>query len=357
MTINPPPTDPAPLIARKEAHLDLALQDRTRRRRKASGLQAFDFVHCALPEINLTQVDLATSLFGKPLRAPFLISSMTGGPTRAAKINRNLAIAAQELGIGLGVGSQRVALEGADQQQGKAGLGQELRALAPDITLFGNIGAAQLAGPGALARAQQAVDMIGADGIFIHLNPLQEALQPEGDTDWRGLLAGIEAVCKGLDVPVIAKEIGCGICAATAQRLVDAGVSGIDVAGAGGTSWAWIESQRHAHPSSRQFAADFADWGIPTADTIRQVRAACPHLPLIGSGGIQNGIDAAKALHLGADLVAMAGATLAPALESPDAVIDYFKHLIQQLRITCFATGSTDIAALRHAPTMAASAG
>ena len=346
MTRQITPEDKAQMVTRKEEHIDLALADRKRRDHVTTGLGSFEFVHCALPEQKLGEADLSTSFLGRKLTAPFLIGSMTGGPARAAEINRNLAIAAEELGIALAVGSQRVAIEA----DGAAGLGQELRQLCPSIPLYGNIGAVQLTGAQGADMAKRAVEMLEADGLFIHLNPLQEALQPEGDTDWRGVLAAISNVCAALDVPVIAKEIGCGISGPVARQLADAGVAAIDVAGAGGTSWAWIESQRHDDRETRRFAESFAGWGIPTADALRDVRSACPALPLIGSGGIRDGIDAAKALHLGADLIAMAGGTLSAALDSPEAVIAHFRQVIRQLSIVCFITGSADIASLRQVP-------
>jgi isopentenyl-diphosphate delta-isomerase len=295
--------------------------------------------------LHLQQIDLGTSFLGRTLRAPLLISSMTGGPARAATINRHLAEAAQALGIALGVGSQRIALEtGADH-----GLTRQLRQLAPDVPLLANIGAAQLAAGFGLEEARRAVDMLEADALIVHLNPLQEAVQPEGDRDWRGVLSAIGRLTARLDVPLVVKEVGAGISAPVARRLIEAGVAVIDVAGAGGTNWVTVEAQRARTPARKQVALAFADWGIPTAEALREVRQACPGTPLIASGGIRDGVDVAKAIRLGADLAGQAAAALPGALHSSEAVIEHFNVIIEQLRIACFCTGSADLAALRLA--------
>ncbi len=335
------------ILSRKEEHLSLALEDEKRRQGLRTGFGAFDFVHCALPEARLGDEELATVFLGRKLKAPFMIGSMTGGPRQAATINSHLAEAAAELGIAMGVGSQRVALENA----GDSGIDVNLRKIAPEIMLIGNIGGAQLVGHTGVDLAKRAIGAISADAIFVHLNPLQEALQPGGDTDWRGVLGAIERLCKSVSVPVIVKEIGCGISADVARQLAGVGVAAIDVAGAGGTSWAWIESQRQNAVEARFYADTFADWGLPAADAIREVCLACPDLPLIGSGGVRNGVDAAKAFYLGADLVSIAGGILPAALNSTDAVVSYFEKVIRQLRITCFVTGSKTHQDLRQART------
>ncbi|MFC0666710.1 type 2 isopentenyl-diphosphate Delta-isomerase [Azotobacter chroococcum] len=333
------------LAARKNDHLDIVLDPARTKRHGNTGFAAFAFEHCALPELHLQQVDLGTSFLGRPLRAPLLISSMTGGPARAATINRHLAEAAQALGIALGVGSQRIALEtGADH-----GLTRQLRQLAPDVPLLANIGAAQLAAGFGLEEARRAVDMLEADALIVHLNPLQEAVQPEGDRDWRGVLDAISHLTARLGVPLVVKEVGAGISAPVARRLVEAGVAVIDVAGAGGTNWVTVEAQRARTPARKQIALAFADWGIPTAEALCEVRQACPGTPLIASGGIRDGVDVAKAIRLGADLAGQAAAALPGALCSSEAVIEHFSVIIEQLRIACFCTGSADLAALRLA--------
>jgi isopentenyl-diphosphate delta-isomerase len=333
------------ITARKDQHLDIVLQGLGRQDEVTTGFEKIRFVHCALPELALAEVDLSCTFLNKKLAAPLLISSMTGGPSRAERINTHLAEAAETLGIAFAVGSQRIAIENA----GDAGFGRRLRRLAPTIPIYANFGAVQLAHGFGEKEAQTIVDMIAADALYLHLNPLQEALQPEGDRDWRGILDAIAKLARALPVPIIAKEIGCGISGAIARRLVDAGIAAIDVAGAGGTSWALVESERALTERDRAVARSFASWGIPTGDAIRDVRAHCVDIPLIGSGGIKDGITAAKAIRLGADLAGIAAGTLEPALISAEAVADHLNGVIDQLRIACFCTGSRDLNALRSA--------
>lgn len=334
------------LADRKNDHLDIVLDPQRARRQADAGFAALTFEHCALPELHLESVDIGTRLFGKVLAAPLLISSMTGGAARANRINRHLAEAAESLRIALAVGSQRIALE-TDAQQG---LTRELRRLAPSIPLLANFGAAQLVAGYGIDEARRAVEMIEADALIIHLNPLQEAVQPGGDREWRGVLAAIEALARQLEVPLVAKEVGAGLSGAVARRLVDAGVAVIDVAGAGGTSWAAVEAERAGGARQRAIAQAFAGWGIPTAQAIAAVRQDCPDVLLIGSGGVRDGIDAAKAIRLGADLVGQAAGVLDAALLGPEAVVEHFQILAEQLRIACFCTGSANLAKLKQAP-------
>ncbi|GAB7529990.1 type 2 isopentenyl-diphosphate Delta-isomerase [Pseudomonas sp. 3A(2025)] len=333
------------LSRRKDDHLNIVLDSLDDAHGAGSGLEALRFEHCALPELNLDDIDLSSRLLGIPLRAPLLISSMTGGAQRSTAINRHLAEAAQALGIAMGVGSQRVGLQGGSDQ----GLTAELRRLAPDIPLLGNLGAAQLLGRDGIDLARRAVDSLQADALIIHLNPLQEAVQGEGDRDWRGVLNAIARTVQGLEVPVVVKEVGAGLSASVALALVEAGVQVIDVAGQGGTSWAAVEAQRARTPADREVAMAFADWGIPTALSVVNVRQALPEVTLVASGGIRNGVDAAKALHLGADLVGQAAGVLQQATISTEAVIAHFEIMIRQLRIACFCTGSGNLATLRQA--------
>ena len=334
----------SPLSARKQDHIDAVLSGTVNARSVDAGFDQLRFEHCALPELDMQDIDLSVEFLGKRLERPFLISSMTGGHPKAAGINAVLAEAAQTLGIALGVGSQRVALSGG----GLHGTDRSLRRIAPDVALYGNVGAAQLReyGPD---HMQRAVDMIGADALIIHLNPLQEALQSNGDTRWSGLLSRLERVCAQSPVPVIVKEVGFGISAAVATRLVACGVAAIDVAGAGGTSWSAVEGWK-AHDSHRAELAElYRDWGIPTATCLRQVRAALPELPLIGSGGIRHGLDAAKAIRLGAQLVGQAGPLLRAAIDGIEPLLAHFSALEQGLRLACFATGSANLLELRQA--------
>ncbi|TFH37889.1 MAG: type 2 isopentenyl-diphosphate Delta-isomerase [Anaerolineales bacterium] len=303
-----------------------------------SGLDRYRFQHEALPEIDLDDVQTETQLFGRRLSSPILISSMTGGTADAGRINATLAEAAQATNIAMGVGSQRAALED-PTLRGTF----EIRKYAPDILLFANIGAIQLNYGYDADTCQHAVDMIQADALILHLNALQEALQTEGDTHFSGLLSKIEQVCAQLPVPVIAKEVGWGFSVDTARRLVDAGITAIDVAGAGGTSWSQVEMNRATSDTQAALAAEFVGWGIPTAEAIRRIHAALPELPIIASGGLRSGMDIAKCIALGAVLGGMAGPFLKSAVQSTEAVLDQIKLFQQTLRIAMFASGCTTL--------------
>jgi isopentenyl-diphosphate delta-isomerase len=336
------------LLRRKDEHLDIVLGGNVAARAKTTGFDAVEFEHCAMPELDMNAIDLSANFLGRRLAAPFLISSMTGGPAKAASINENLARAANALGIAFAVGSQRVAVETGEA----GGLQKRLRELMGFRPLLSNFGAAQLKGGNGLEMARRVVGMIDADALIIHLNPLQEAVQHGGNRDWAGLLPELEALVRGLEVPVIVKEVGCGISAALARRLWDAGIRIIDVAGAGGTSWAAVEAQRSPDERGRRIAETFRDWGIPTARAVLGVRQACPDAIVIASGGIKTGLDAAKAIRLGADLVGQAAGVLSAALTGEDAVIAHFQDRITELRIACFCTGSANLDHLRRAPVL-----
>lgn len=335
-----------PITSRKDQHLDVVLAGGGRHARDA-GFDAVRFVHEALPDLDHAKIDLGADFLGYRLKAPLLISSMTGGPARAEAINARLAEAAQALGIALAVGSQRGALEAAGSNVG--GLDASLRRRAPDTPILANIGAAQLVRGFGLDEARRAMEMIGADALIVHLNPLQEACQPEGDRDWWGVGAALEALIRKLEPPVVVKETGAGISAATARRLAAMGVAAIDVAGAGGANWGLIEGERATDPADKAHALAFADWGIPTAQALADVRAACPDITLIGSGGVRNGLDAAKAIRLGANIVGQAAGVLEAATVSTEAVVDHFQLVVRQLRTTCFCTGSANLAELTKA--------
>lgn len=343
----------ADIGTRKSEHLDIVLGGNAGAHAISTGFEAIRFEHSAAPELALDQIDLSTRFLGCTLAAPFLISSMTGGPERAQAINLALAEAAQHLRIGLAVGSQRIAVEGGAY----AGFTRDLRRLAPDVPILANLGAAQIRGGGGIDHARRAVGMIEADALIIHLNPLQEAVQAGGDRDWTGVLAAIERVTGALPVPVVVKEVGCGLSAGLARRLVETGVRTLDVAGAGGTSWAAVEAERAETARDKAIASAFRDWGIPTAAALVAVRAACPDATIIASGGLKSGIDAAKSIRLGADLCGFAAAILASALDGPGAVVERFEIAAEQLRIACFCTGSRDLAALRRARLLGAPSG
>lgn len=329
---------------RKREHIDTVLTKDVSSKGLTTGFEDYRFDHVALPEVDLDAVDTTTTILGKKLSAPLLISSMTGGTDVARDINLRLAEAAQSLGIAMGVGSQRAGIEDSDYAHTF-----QVRAVAPDILLFANLGAVQLNYGYTADHARRAIDMIGADALFLHLNPLQEAVQTGGDRDWAGLYDRIGAVIAALDVPVVAKEVGNGISAEVARRLVDLGVAGIDVAGAGGTSWSEVEAYRQKDPIARRVAHTFAGWGIPTAVSLNAVLAEAPGVPVFASGGIRSGIDVAKAIRLGAALVGMAAPTLGSALETATAVHDTMTATIEELRIAMFCTASPDLETLRTA--------
>jgi isopentenyl-diphosphate delta-isomerase len=334
---------------RKADHIRICLEEDVSGQGISAGFERYRFVHQALPELNLRDVDTALELWGRWMKVPLLISSMTGGTPRAEEINRNLATAAQELGLAMGVGSQRAALE-----RPELAATYQVRKYAPDIPLFANVGAVQLNYSYGVDECRRAVDMIEADALILHLNALQEAVQPEGDTNFEGLALKIEAVCKVLDVPVIAKEVGWGISGTTARLLWDAGVTAIDVAGAGGTSWSQVEAHRIASEKGRLVADAFAGWGIPTAESIVMVRGA--GIPegrkLFASGGVRNGIDVAKALALGADLGGMARPFLKAAAISAETAVKLGEVLREQLRIAMFSVGARNLEALRGTPNL-----
>lgn len=329
---------------RKREHIDTVLNEDVSSKGVTSGFEAYYFEHVALPEIDLNTVDTGCTVFGKHLSSPLLLSSMTGGTDIARDINMRLAEAAQSLGIAMGVGSQRAGIE-----EPAFANTFNVRPVAPDILLFANLGAVQLNYGYSVDQARQAVEMIDADALFLHLNPLQEAVQSGGDRNWSGLYAKIEELVKTLGTPVVAKEVGNGISGAVARRLADLGVAGIDIAGAGGTSWSEVEAYRQKDPSIRRVAHAFAGWGIPTARALIDVRAEVPDLPVLASGGIRSGIDAAKAIRLGATLAGMAAPMLGSATETAKAVSDKMAATAEELRIAMFCTGSKDLTALRSA--------
>lgn len=317
------------ILKRKTDHIELVLKQRLGAAEEESPWDHVILTHNALPEEDLRNFDLSTEFLGRQLKLPFIISSMTGGPFKAEKINAHLAEAAQELGIAMGVGSQRIAL----LSEGDNGLTNNLRKWAPDIPLYANLGAAQLRDDFSQSDVQKAVEMIAADALIIHLNCLQEFIQKDGDTNWHGLLDAIENVCAYLDVPVIAKEVGMGISVGTASRLVNAGVKAIDVAGKGGTNFIKVEAERSNDSRLQALAEIFKDWGIATPDAVRDIRADLPDIPVIASGGIRHGLDAAKAIKLGANVVAQAGPVLRAATESTQLVLDHFEFMESGLRI------------------------
>lgn len=335
------------LEERKSEHLAINLEQDVDFSQVTSGLEDYRFVHNALPEIALDDVDLRTSFLGTRLRLPLLISSMTGGTPEAKRINQNLAEGAQAAGMAMGLGSMRATLEAPHLVETF-----RVRHLAPDVLLLANLGAANLNTGFGPEECQRAVDLVQADALILHLNPLQEALQVDGNTDWRGLLAKIGTVCQKLEVPVVAKEVGWGISAEVARHLVEVGVSAIDVAGSGGTSWSQVEMYRAPTERRQRLCAEFAHWGLPTAEAVVQVRAALPDIPLIASGGLRSGMDLAKSLALGADLGGLAGPFLKAANVSAQAVTELAAELADMLRIAMFCSGITSIEDLKGTPAL-----
>jgi len=330
---------------RKEEHLDISLNENVQFASVPGGFDSYYFIHQALPEIDLADVDLSVNLFGKKLNAPLVISSMVGGIEAASTINRNLATAAQELGLAMGVGSQRCLIDSPLTVSTF-----RVRDVAPDILLFANLGAVLVNYGFGLKECLQVIATIQADALILHLNPLQEALQPGGNTNFRNLVNRIAEVCKGLPVPVIIKEVGAGISEEAAAKLAEAGVAGIDVAGAGGTCWSDIERRRNPEGEANNIAAAFADWGIPTAESILMTRRGAPGLPLIAGGGIRNGMDSVKAIALGADAVSIAMPLLKPSLVSSREVETVLAGISGVMKIAMFCLGIASIPRLKGTP-------
>jgi isopentenyl-diphosphate Delta-isomerase len=329
--------------SRKAEHIRINLERDVGAKGVSAGFDDYAFVHQALPDLDFSSVDPATELFGHRLGAPLLISCMTGGTPEAARINRRLAETAQRFGLAMGLGSGRALLESPEQLATFA-----VRDVAPGVVLFANIGAVQFNKGYGADECRHLVELLGADVLAIHLNPLQEALQPEGDTRFSGLLPAIGRVCAGIDVPVVVKEVGAGIAPDTIRRLIDVGVAGIDVAGAGGTSWSEVERYRIADPWRARVASAFSGWGIPTARCVVEARRVAPHAAIGASGGVRNGIDIAKAIALGADFAGVAGAFLRAADAGLEAADDLAREFVETLRVAMFCIGARTIADLRR---------
>jgi isopentenyl-diphosphate delta-isomerase len=337
------PNLPSEIENRKSEHLRVCIEEDVEFQQLTSGLEKYRFTHCCLPELDRSDIELGTTFLGKSLKTPILISSMTGGTELAHLVNTRLAMVAQRYGLAMGVGSQRIALEQPELAPTFA-----VRSLAPDILLLANLGAVQLNYGCGLEECLKLVDLLEADALILHLNPLQEWVQSKGDKNFKGLIDKIALICSKLPVPVIAKEVGNGISSMMAQRLIEAGVAAIDVAGAGGTSWAKVESQRAKDPKQRHLGQVFADWGLPTAECITAIRTLNSTIPLIASGGLKNGLDLAKSIALGADLGGLARPFLVAAIESEAAVDELVKFLIAEIEIVLFCTGNPNLSALKN---------
>ncbi len=330
---------------RKNAHLDLA-RDRAAQSLTSNGFDRITLCHNALPECDADAIDLSCHFLSKKLSMPLMIGAMTGGTDRADAINRCLAEAAQKAGIAFAVGSQRASIEGNRDQS-------ELRDLAPDIPIIANLGGAQLRRDDGLDLAQQAVEALSADALAIHLNPLQEVAQPEGDRNWIGVEAAIAKAVDLFDCPIIVKEVGAGISASVAERLHALGVRYLDVAGLGGTNWTRIETQRH-DDGQNPVMTPFLDWGIDTCTALLTIAQSVPQARMIASGGIRHGLDAAKGIWLGAEMVAAAGHFLRSVEDdqgalTPDRLDAALEIWRQQMQIALFLTGSSNLKHFRNA--------
>lgn len=332
--------------SRKADHIKINLQQDVQSN-ITTGLERIGLVHQALPDLALEEVVTGLTLFGHKLSSPVIISSMTGGTISAGRLNMILAETAQICQVALGLGSFRAAID-----QPELVTTYQVRKVAPDILLFANLGAVELNYNFTSEQCLQAVNECNADALILHLNPLQEALQPEGETDFSGLIGKIERVCHTLPVPVIVKEVGWGISVTVAKQLINAGVAAIDVAGAGGTSWSQVEMHRVEDAHLASIAAAFRGWGIPTAHSIRTIKHKLPHAMILASGGLRDGIDIVKCIALGATAGGMAGPFLQAAAHSLSAAIQAVDEVKQQIKIAMFATGAKDLNALSKTKTV-----
>jgi len=332
---------------RKNKHLEVSLKEDAQST-IGTGFSDIQLIHRSLPEMDLEDIETETMLFGHRLSAPFIISAMTGGTEEAAKINKNLADAAELLSIGMGVGSQRIALEDKSREYSF----RIVRERAPTAFIMGNIGCPQLALGYGVEEARTCVEMIDADALAIHMNPLQETIQMRGETKYRGVLSKIEEIVGGIEVPVIAKETGSGVSYEEAIRLEKTGVQGVDVSGVGGTSWSAIEqyiAKAHDDDLRRVLGKTFWNWGISTAISVVEVRESTD-LIVIASGGIRTGVDMAKAIAIGADTVGMAQPLLKYATESAESLVNHIKRILLEFKITMFLVGAKTINDLKQVP-------
>ena len=330
---------------RKQRHIRLSLEENVQAD-ITTGFEDIRLIHRALPEIDLEDVSTGVELFGRHLSAPLIISAITGGTEGAKEINATLATAAEELSVGIGVGSQRVALENPSTEHTFS----VVRENAPSTLVMGNLGCPQLSLGWGVQEARHCVDMIGADALAIHMNPLQEAIQVEGETRYQGILNKVHEVVEGIDVPVVMKETGCGVAFETAVKLEDAGVEGLDVSGVGGTSWAAVEYHiaREVDERDQEFLGRALwNWGIPTAVSVVETSRST-ELKIIASGGIRTGVEMAKAIALGADAVGMARPFLEKAVEGSDALMEHIKRILLEFRTVMFLVGARDIEELKR---------
>ena len=328
---------------RKEDHLSRCLEGDISFEKKTTGFENYEFIHQAIPELNLEEVDTSTTLLNKKLNAPLMISPMVGGTDTAKKINVMLAEIAEELKIAFSVGSQRITKEYKESLETF-----RVRHVAPSIPIFANIGLVQLNYGFTIQDCKNLVKEIDADALTFHLNPLQEAIQYGGDVNFKDLYKKLKNLCKEVDFPVVVKEVGHGISKETAEKLIDAGVWAIDTAGAGGTSWCKVESLVTKDKIKKRIGKTFAEWGIPTSDSIKYVREVSKDIFLIASGGIRTGLDVSKALALGANLASIGIPVLKHAMESKEQAKEYLKQVMEELRLAMFLTGFGDVEEFRR---------
>ncbi|MBL1209344.1 type 2 isopentenyl-diphosphate Delta-isomerase [Geminocystis sp. GBBB08] len=323
---------------RKDDHIKICLDEKVQFNQVTNGLEKYNFTHCCLPELDYDEIDISTYFLGKKLGSPILISSMTGGTKNAQLINQSLAIIAQKYSLAMGIGSGRVIIE-----KPEVAKSFQVRSLCPDILLLANIGAVQLNYGYTWRECLKLVEILEADTLILHLNPLQECIQPEGDTNFKDLLAKIGVLCEKIPVPVIVKEVGNGISATMAGKLINMGVKAIDVAGAGGTSWAMVERERSDNKLKRELGKTFANWGISTADCVIDIAKKYPDIPLIATGGIRNGLEISKLLALGADIVGLAYPFLKAAMTSHETLEELVELLNLEIKTALFCTGNKNI--------------
>jgi len=328
---------------RKTEHIRLCLTENVEGVNKSTGLEGISFIHNALPEIDFSAITLDTAFLNKPLKAPFLVSSMTGGSGLATEINQNLAKASEMKGWAIALGSTRAILESKAHEDSFL-----IRKHAPSVPLIANIGAVQLNYGYGVEECQRIVDLTEADSLVLHLNSLQEVVQDGGDLNFANLLPKIEKICNQLTVPVGIKEVGFGIDGSVAEKLHDVGISYIDVAGAGGTSWSQVEKLRSQDPLRKAAAEAFNSWGLPTKDCIVSVRSRLNETPIVASGGMKTGLDAAKAITIGANVIGYARQLLEAATESTEAVVREMEQIELELKMAMFGIGAQTIEELKN---------
>lgn len=327
---------------RKAEHIQIALNEKVTGDHITTGLERVHFVHNALPEIDFQEISIETSFLGHAIKTPFLISSMTGGAAFAETINRHLAVAAEEKGWVLALGSMRALIE---SEEHRASF--QVRKYAPNVPIIANLGAVQLNYGFQADLCKKIVEMSDANALVLHLNSIQEVIQPNGDTNFKDLLIKIEKLVSEMDIPIGVKEVGWGIDGNIAKKLTDVGISFIDVAGAGGTSWSQVEKYRSADPIKRAAADAFSEWGIPTVDSVASVRKKIGNQTIVASGGMATGLDAAKTIALGADAVGFGRSILKEATQSVEDVIQVMETKELELRIAMFGVGASNLKELQ----------